>query len=167
MNKMTQAALAAFVLGACATGVYAGENDKRTPERAPVGCGVDCKDKIDIVLNVEPHCDIDVTTPTLTLQDKAGGDTKTGSFKVGANALFKINLTTANGEKLKFANNEIPVSIVTKRGGTVIPLNATTGGQPFTLGGWTKYDVTAKVGEVGINKPVGTYKEELRIAVSF
>ncbi|MCG4631562.1 hypothetical protein, partial [Bifidobacterium pseudocatenulatum] len=72
------------------------------------------------------HCELQVLTPTLTLQDKVGGDTKQGSFRVGANAQFKIGLTTANGSKLKMGTNEIPITITTKRGGTTtIPLNAT------------------------------------------
>ncbi len=47
--------------------------------------------------------------------------------------------------------NEIPVTITTKRNGTTtIPLNATTAGQPFTLGGWTPYDVTVVSPQVGV-----------------
>jgi hypothetical protein len=65
-------------------------------------------------------------------------------------------------------SNTIPISITTKRNGTTtIPLNATTGSQPFTPGGWTPYDVTVVSPQVGVSKPVGTYSEELRIAVSF
>jgi hypothetical protein len=170
MNKMTQAALAALVLGVCATGVYAEDDLARgipTPP-PPSGCDVDCSGKIDIKLKVEPHCELQVLTPTLTLQDKVGGDTAQGSFRVGANAQFKIGLTTANGSKLKMGANEIPVTITTKRNGTTtIPLNATTAGQPFTPGGWTPYNVTVVSPQVGVSKPVGTYTEELRIAVSF
>ena len=167
MNKMTQAALAALVLGACSTAVFA-EDDLAKGLPAPSGCDTDCSGKIDIKLKVEPHCELQVLTPTLTLQDKVGGDTKQGSFRVGANAQFKIGLTTANGSKLKMGTNEIPITITTKRGGTTtIPLNATTGSQPFTAGGWTPYDVTVVSPQVGVSKPVGTYTEELRIAVSF
>ncbi len=85
MNKMTQAALAALVLGVCATGVYAEDDLARgipTPP-PPSGCDVDCSGKIDIKLKVEPHCELQVLTPTLTLQDKVGGDTAQGSFRVG------------------------------------------------------------------------------------
>lgn len=166
MNKMTQAALAALVLGACSTGIYAGDDDRGYNEGSK-GCGVTCSGKIDIKLKVEPHCELKVLTPTLNLQDKAGGDTVNGSFRVGANAKFKINLTTANGSKLKMGSETIPVTITTKRGGTNIPLNATTPDQPFTPGGWTGYDVKVVSPQVGVSKPVGTYTEELRIAVSF
>ncbi len=142
MNKMTQAALAALVLGACSTGIYAGDDDRGGYNDGPKGCDTNCSGKIDIKLKVEPHCELKIHTPTLTLQDRAGGDTVNGRFSVGANAKFKINLTTANGSKLKMGPHEsIPITITTKRGGTVIPLNATTPDQPFTPGGWTGYDV--------------------------
>jgi len=168
MNKMTKAALATLVLGVCTTGVYAEDALARgLPPPPPSNCDTNCNGKIDIKLKVEPHCELQVLTPTLTLQDKVGGDTARGSFRVGANAQFKIGLTTANGSKLKMGANEIPITITTKRGTTTIPLNATTGSQPFTAGGWTPYDVTVVSPQVGVSKPVGTYTEELRIAVSF
>ena len=162
MNKMTQATLAALVLGASSTAVFATNS---TPP-APQGCSVDCEGKIDIELKVDPHCELKVETPKILLEDKAGGDTKNGTFKVGANAVYKIELSTANGSNLKMGSNTIPLTITTTRGGTTIPMG-TTPNQPFTSGGWTAYNVKVTSPEVGVSKPVGTYTEQYRIKVSF
>ena len=166
MNKMTQTALAALVLGACSTVIYAGGEDKGSQPSGPSGCSVDCEGKIDIELKVDPHCELQVLTPKIVLEDKAGGDTKNGSFKVGANAVYKIELSTANNSNLKMGTNSIPIAIKTTRSGTVIPMGVTPN-QPFTLGGWTAYNVEVKSPEVGVTKPVGTYTEQYRIKVSF
>ena len=163
MAKLIAAGISALVLGLCSTAIYAGETDSKRP---PKGCGVECHDKIDIELKVEPHCDIKVLTPKLVLKDRSGGDSETGYFKVGANATYKLDLSTANGGKLKYGSNEIPVTFVTKRGGTTIPMGVSTG-HPATGGGWASYSVKASIDEVGVSYPVGTYTEQYKIKVYF
>ena len=149
MAKLIAAGISALVLGLCSTAIYAGETDSKRP---PKGCGVECHDKIDIELKVEPHCDIKVLTPKLVLKDRSGGDSETGYFKVGANAVYKLDLSTANGGKLKNGSNAIPVTFETKRGGTTIPMGVSTG-HPATGGGQPGSSPVATAPAVPVRHP--------------
>ncbi len=164
MNKMITAGLSALVLGVCSTAIYAADTADKSG--GPSGCATECTGKIDIEMKVDPHCDLQVVTPKIVLEDKTGGDTKNGSFKVGANAVYKIDLSTANGSKLKSGTNEIPITIATTRGTTAINMGQTAN-QPLTAGGWNTYNVKVTSPQVGVSSPVGTYTEQYFIKVSF
>lgn len=170
MAHVMKKVMSVLVLGMSSSMLYAGSETTDRPIKppTPTGCGTECSGKIDIELKVDPHCDLDVETAKITLEDKAGGDVKNGQFKVGANAAYKIDLSTANGQKLKTPSSSvpIPITITTTRGSTSIPFGTTTN-EPYTLGGWTAYNVKVQSPETGVGFAAGTYTEQYRIRVFF
>ena len=169
MNVFTKSLLATLVLGAASTAIYAVEDDAGSADRGgrpPSGCGETCTGQIPIELKVEKHCDLDVLTSKISLADGGSGS---GSFKVGANAPYNMEVSTQNGSKVKMGTNEIPITITTKLSGsaTNIPLNTPQSNIAVALGGWNTYNVNVTSAAVGISKPAGTYSELYKIRVYF
>ena len=168
MNVFTKSLLATLVLGAASTAIYA-EDDAGSADRGgrpPSGCGETCTGQIPIELTVQKHCDLDVLTSKITLEDGGAGS---GQFKVGANAPYNLEVSTLNGSKVKMGANEIPITVTTKLAGsaTNIPLNTPQNNIAVALGGWNTYNVNVTSAAVGISKPAGVYTDQYKIRVYF
>ncbi|WP_216935066.1 MULTISPECIES: hypothetical protein [unclassified Acinetobacter] len=165
MNKMTQAVLATVVLsfGLGSTAVYANQVAGKPGSHKPGkhGCGDKCDGKIDIVLDVPRHCDLDVETPQLTLAQTTGGNwSDAGFFNVSTNAPYRLNINAPNN--LRSGQNTVPVSMTTTRGG-----KAYSGTQTSTKGQAHRWDVAATVAGSAIAAAdagtyLGTYNVEVR-----
>lgn len=170
MNKMTQAALAALVLGVCSTGVYAtedvasfGGSGGGNHHSGNSGCGTDCKGSIDITLEVPKHCDLDINKKTIVMT-KGSGITWSGSssFDVSANAPYSLTITKPS--TLVNGSASIGVSVATLLGSA-----------PYT-GGTLSYQSAARVFNVNAtttnttsldSAQAGTYKGTYTVAVAF
>mgnify|MGYP004576716471 CR=1 FL=1 len=173
MKKMTQATLAALVLGFgfSSTALYAAEaNRGGPPQQGPNkphkpgkhGCGDKCDGKIDIVLEVPRHCDLDVDTPRLTLAQTTGGNwSDAGFFNVSTNAPYRLNINPLN--TLRNGENTVPVVVTTTRGG-----KAYYGTQSSTKGQAHRWDVAATVAGSAVEAAdAGTYRGVYNVEVRF
>ncbi|MGE8537931.1 MAG: hypothetical protein ACN6NI_01490 [Acinetobacter sp.] len=169
MNKMTQAALAALVIsfGFGSTVVYAADTAGRPGQQKPHkpgkhGCGDKCDGKIDVVLEVARHCDLDVLNPTLTLAAGADGNwAAAGAFNVRTNAPYRLNIAPLT--QLRNGATSVPVTVATTRGG-----NAYSGTQSSTAGLDHTWDVNASVLSSVVNAAdAGTYRGVYNVEVRF
>jgi len=158
MNKITQAALAALVLGVCSTGVYA-EDDLAakgapTPPPSSSGCDPDCSGQIEIKLEVPKTCSVYVSKKTIELAKKSGTNSWVGSssYTVTSNSGYTLKITKPT--YLVDGANKLPIDVITKNGTS-------------TVGDVTKYNysatartfnVDAEVKNVSSTTPAGTYK---------
>ncbi|NNH00624.1 hypothetical protein [Acinetobacter sp. ANC 5414] len=171
MNKMTQAALAALVLGACSTAVMAGEEGRPNQDR---GCNTgSCTGSIPIVVKVPKRCMLKIDTPSIALGD---GETETGRFSVGANANYNLLVDTVNRvgtsattrSEAKSGSNAVGITVETRLAGSshLIKLNEQKNDITPGRGGWNSYNVSVKSDYVGISKPAGNYSDKLNITVT-
>lgn len=167
MKLLMKTALSALALGSVIGMAHAEDAELAgKPQKPPTGCGELCTGSIPIELTVQKHCDLDVVTNKISLTDGGSGN---GSFKVGANAPYNLLVSTTNGSKVKFGNNEIPIVVKTTRQGSsnVIPLGQVQSNQTVGLGSWAEYNVNVSSQQVGITKPAGVYTDNYNIKVYF
>lgn len=162
MNKTIQVALAALAFGVCATSVYAGDEDRGGGPHKPgkSGCGNDCKGKIDIVLEVPKHCDLDIEDSTLVLTEQ-NRYTDSTTFGVRTNADYSLAITPpgtlANGTRT------VPVDVVTSRGRA----EYTSGSTVSWDGREHTYSVRAQARNIGIGTYAGTYRGTYGVEIKF
>ena len=164
MNKTIQAALAALAFGVCATSVYAGGpggpgSQPHKPGKS--ACGHDCKGKIDIVLEVPKHCDLDIADSTLVLTEQ-NNYTDSTTFAVRTNADYRLAITPPS--TLVNGSRSVPVSVdTTRRGGATYRNGSTVNwdGREHT------YGVKAYARNIGIGTYAGNYKGTYGVEIKF
>lgn len=162
MNKTIQAALAALAFGVCATSVYAGEADRGGGPHKPgkSSCGHDCKGKIDIVLEVPKHCDLDIDDSNLLLTEQNNYIDST-TFDVRTNADYSLTITPPG--TLVNGTRTVPVDVVTRRG----PREYTSGTTVNWDGREHTYRVRAQAQNIGIGTYAGTYRGTYGVEIKF
>ena len=163
MNKTIQATLAALAFGICATSVYAGDEDRGGGPHKPgkSACGNDCKGKIDIVLEVPKHCDLDIADSNLVLTEQ-NNYTDATTFGVRTNADYSLTITPPG--TLVNGTRSVPVSVqTTRRGGAAYSSGSTVtwDGREHT------YGVRAQARNIGIGTYAGTYRGTYGVEVKF
>ncbi|OTG67396.1 hypothetical protein [Acinetobacter silvestris] len=168
MNKMTQAALAAVVLGACSTAVFAddaakpGDNGPDFSRCTELGCSKD----IPITLEVPKKCTVSGGSPIIL---SSAGGTKTSNYAVESNTHYVLELSTANtgfsnSTYVKNGTNHISTTIKTNGGGLV---NAGMGTTNHTGLGTDNYVVSVTNAATTASNAAGTYSDTYRIRVSY
>jgi|SRR5690606_2427476 hypothetical protein len=162
MNKTIQAALAALAFGVCVTSVHAGEADRGGGHKpGKSSCGHDCKGKIDIVLEVPKHCDLDIADSSLVLTEQ-NNYTDATTFGVRTNADYSLTITPPG--TLVNGTRSVPVSVqTTRRGGAAYSSGSTVtwDGREHT------YGVRAQARNIGIGTYAGTYRGTYGVEVKF
>lgn len=132
MNKMTQAALAALVLGACSASVFADDaakggdnNNDRWKGCTELGCSKD----IPIKLTVKKTCTI---SDPKDLVLKTDATNVTSSYSVTTNTHYILNLSTANAN----TSNNTFVKNGSDKIDTVITTARTSGSAGPAAPGW-------------------------------
>ncbi|ATO18699.1 hypothetical protein BS636_02990 [Acinetobacter sp. LoGeW2-3] len=120
MNKIIFAALASLVVGLGSASVYAGDDHGKGPNKphkpGKSSCGDKCDGKIKILLDVPRHCDLDILDETLTLTERNGNWTDTGSFTVRTNAPYRLDIS-APRNLTGPAGARVPVDVTTRQAG--------------------------------------------------
>lgn len=100
MNKITQAALAALVLGACSTAAFAEDEAARggyQPPKPPIDwskCNtLGCEKEIPITLEIKKKC---VVTGGQGIVLSSAGGTQSTNYSIVTNTPYTLNLQTAN-----------------------------------------------------------------------
>ncbi|MEQ1176383.1 hypothetical protein ABLU22_15990 [Acinetobacter lwoffii] len=139
MNKITQSALAALVLGACSTASFAEDEAARGgyhPPKPPIDwskCNtLGCEKEIPISLKINKKC---VLTGGNAIVLSAAGGTQTTNYSITTNTPYVLNLQTANAG----ANNTTFVRHETDASETIATTIVTTkqgaaGAVPFGNG---------------------------------
>lgn len=135
MNKTTQAALAALVLGVCATGAYAGDEEAKggyTPPKPPIDwskCNtLGCEKEIPITLEIKKKC---VVSGGQGIVLNSAGGTQTTNYSIVTNTPYVLNLQTANAgtgastfvKHETDATAKVATTIVTTKAGQAAPVN--------------------------------------------
>ncbi|OTG84762.1 hypothetical protein [Acinetobacter sp. ANC 4648] len=170
MNKMTQAVLAAAVLGACSTAVFAdGEDAARGGNDGPdysrcteLGCQKD----IPITLEVPKKCTVTGGSPIVL---SSSGGAKTSNYSIQSNTHYVLELTTANAgtSNSTFVKNttdptaKVTTTILTN-GGSVGWGNSNHAGM-----GTDNYTVSVNNAATTAANKAGTYTDTYRIRVSY
>ncbi len=173
MNKIVLTALASVVLGLGSASVYAGGPDRGPGPSKPTkphkpgkhACGDKCDGKINVVLDVARHCDLDIVDETLTLAQAQNGTwTDTGTFNVRTNAPYRLQISAPN--TLTGAGGAVPVQVSTRQNGAA---DAYNGGTLASTGNADQaFNVTATVAQNDYNNAdAGTYRGTYTVAVRF
>lgn len=166
MNKITQAALSALVLGACSTAVFAdGEADRGGLDYSKctqVGCTKD----IPITLEVPKKCEVKGGN-AITLA--SGGGTVSSAYSIESNTHYILELTTANAgtSNTTFVKNgvdKVNTTIKTNGGGLV---NAGMGSTNHAGMGTDNYTVAVTNAAATVANKAGTYTDTYKIKVSY
>jgi len=178
MKKITQTALAALVLGACSTAVFA--DDAVSTGDRPGGGGdkwagctdLGCSKDIPIELTVAKKC---VISDPKGLVLKTDGTDVSTSYSITTNTPYVLNLTTANANTsnstyVKNATGgQIPtVYKTTKTSGSNGPANPTWGNSNYDGLSVDSFSVTAKTASpVTAIQAAGLYKDTYKIKVYY
>ena len=169
MNKITQAALSALVLGACSTAVFAdgeadrpGYGDQDYGKCTQVGCTKD----IPITLEVPKKCEVKGGN-AITLN--ANGGTAMSAYQIQSNTHYVLELTTANAgpSNTTFVKNgldKFTTNIKTNGGGLV---NAGMGSTNHAGMGTDNYTVSVTNAAATAANKAGTYTDTYKIKVSY
>lgn len=173
MNKIVLTALASLVLGLGSASVYAGAPSQGPGPSKPTkphkpgkhGCGDKCDGKINVVLDVAKHCDLDIINETLTLAAASGGNwTGTGRFNVRTNASYRLDISPLNN--LTGPGGSVPVEVTTRQAGATS--NYTGGQLASTRNDDQAFNVTATVAANAYNAAdAGIYRGNYTVAVRF
>ena len=175
MNKMTQTALAALVLGVCSTAIYAADEG----EAARGGGGpsynwgscttLGCEKDIPIKLEVPKKCEI-LGGSAITLSKDGGA--KTSNYTVRSNTHYVLNIQTANTgtSSSTYVKHEddgsvrVPTTISTTKagGGTIAWGNSNHVGLADDV-----YTVSVNNAAVSAFQRAGTYNDTYRIKVFY
>ena len=168
MNKITQAALSALVLGACSTAVFA-DGEAERPGGGPdfskctqVGCTKD----IPITLEVPKKCEVKGGN-AITLA--SGGGTVSSAYSIESNTHYILELTTANAgtSNTTFVKNgvdKVNTTIKTNGGGLI---NAGMGSTNHAGMGTDNYTVAVTNAAATVANKAGTYTDTYKIKVSY
>ena len=172
MNKMTQAALAALVLGATSTAVFAADDAKGVDDRWS-GCQeMGCSKDIPIELTVAKKC---VISDPKGLVLNTNATNTTTSYTITTNTPYVLNLTTgnANTSNSTYVKNaaglQIPtVYTTTKTSGSAGPGTPTWGNNNYNGLSADVLSVAAKtVSAVSATQAAGVYKDTYKIRVYY
>lgn len=173
MNKIVLTALASLVLGLGSASVYAGgpshgpgpSKPSKPHKPGKHGCGDKCDGKINVVLDVAKHCDLDIIDETLTLAAASDGSwTDTGTFNVRTNAPYRLQISPLN--TLTGPGGSVPVQVSTRLNGAADAYNG--GNLPSTGNADQAFNVTATVAESAYNgADAGIYRGTYTVAVRF
>ena len=168
MNKITQAALSALVLGACSTAVFAeGEADRSDGGQDYSRCTqVGCTKDIPITLEVPKKCEVKGGN-AITLN--ANGGTAMSAYQIESNTHYVLELTTANAgpSNTTFVKNgldKVNTTIKTNGGGLV---NAGMGSSNHSGMGTDSYTVSVTNAAATAANKAGTYTDTYKIRVSY
>ncbi|MGE8684731.1 MAG: hypothetical protein ACN6OV_09680 [Acinetobacter sp.] len=174
MNKMTQAALAALVLGACSAGAFADEaaksggNNDRWKGCTEMGCSKD----IPIKLHMPKKCTIS-DPKDLVLKTDASNATST--YSVTTNTHYILNLSTANAGtdpntfvKNGSGNKISTVITTTKNSGSAGPSTPSWGNNNYAGLSVDNFTVTARTkAAVPATTAAGDYTDTYKIRVYY
>lgn len=175
MNKMTQAALAALVLGACSASVFADDADKggggNDNDRWKGCTDLGCSRDIPIKLTVPKKCSI---SDPKDLVLKTDASNVTSSYSVTTNTHYILNLTTANANTsnntfVKNGSNTIDTVITTaKTSGSAGPAAPSWGNNNYAGMSVDNFTVTARTKvAVPATAAAGDYTDTYKIRVYY
>ena len=165
MNKLTQAALAAFVFGTCSAGAFAGDKW--------AGCSeLGCQKDIPIKLKVPKKC---VVTDGKELTLKTDATNSTSTYSITTNTPYVLHLSTANaGVNINtFVQNDdgdkIDTVITTaKTAGSTGPAAPSWGNNNYDGLSVDNFTVTARTkAVVPATKAAGEYSDTYKIRVYY
>lgn len=175
MNKMTQAALAALVLGACSAGAFAdeaarpggGDND-RWKGCTELGCSKD----IPIKLHMPKKCTISDPKDLVLKTDTSNS---TSSYSVTTNTHYILNLSTANAGTspytfVKNGNGDKIDTVITtaKNSGSAGPAAPSWGNNNYAGLSVDNFTVTARTkAVVPATTAAGVYTDTYKIRVYY
>lgn len=172
MNKITQSALAALVLGACSTASFAEDEAARGgyhPPKPPIDwskCNtLGCEKEIPISLKINKKC---ILTGGNAIVLSAAGGTQNTNYSITTNTPYVLNLQTANAgiNNATFVKHETDPSetisttiVTTKQGAGAVPLgNSNHAGQAVD-----NYTLSVTNAAVGATQLAGNYTDSYLI----
>lgn len=173
MNKMTQAALAALVLGACSASVFADDAGKGNDNDRWKGCTeLGCSRDIPIKLTVPKKCTISDAKDLVLKTD--GVTNVTSNYSVTTNTHYILKLSTANANTsnntfVKNGSNTIDTVITTaKTSGSMGPAAPSWGDNNYAGMSVDNFTVSARTKvAVPATAAAGDYTDTYKIRVYY